>query len=219
MTSRQDRAKPPPEQLGFGFDKIREEQETAHLPSDIEQGIAHYRGMLEQHNAAMLAGDEKGAVAVQKEAVRLAVKLNDGEAGILGGPDAPGYVLMNGTAAAPGTVPIWGQKGDFDIKVGDTPVHIRMDGMLGIGRHCAIWPGFDATVVEPDKPFLSETGYRSFIGVHAKLVPGLTPDAFAREVIASYVKGECKGKLRSVKQEYRERYRQEKESPPKEIAR
>ena len=75
-----------PQQLGFGFDKIREEQETAHLPSEIEQGIAHYRGMLEKHNAAMLAGDEKGAASIQKEAVRLATKLNDGEPGILGGP-------------------------------------------------------------------------------------------------------------------------------------
>jgi len=212
MTSANDKAKPPPQQLGFGFDQIEKEKQTAHLASDIDTGIEQYRGLLEQHNAAMLAGDEKGAVAVQKEAVRLAVKLNDGEPGILGGPEAPGYVLMNGTAAVPGTVPIWGQKGEFDIKVGDTPVHIRMDGMLGISRHCNIWPGFDATVVEPDKPFVSETGYRSFIGVHAKLAPGLTPDVFAREVIQSYLKAECKGNLRPVKQEYRERYRQERDS-------
>jgi hypothetical protein len=203
-----------PQQLGFGFDKIREEQETAHLPSEMEQGITHYRSMLEKHNAAMLAGDERSAAAIQKEAVRLATKLNDGEPSILGGPAAPGYVLMNATAASPGTVPMWGQKGEFEVKVGDMPVRIRMDGMLGIGRHCAIWPGFDATVVDPEKPFFSETGYRSFIGVHAKLVPGLTTDAFAREVIQSYLKAECKGKLRPVKQEYRERYRQEKESPP-----
>ena len=182
-----------PQQLGFGFEKFREEQETAHLPSEIEHGVAHYRGMLEKHNAAMLAGDEKGAASIQKEAVRLATKLNDGEPGILGGPEAPGYVLMNATAAPPGSVPTWGQKGEFNVRVGDMPVHIRMDGMLGIGRHCAIWPGFDATVVEPDKPFLSETGYRSFIGVHAKLVPGLTPDAFAREVVQHHLKTECKG--------------------------
>jgi hypothetical protein len=113
---------------------------------------------------------------------------------------------MDATAAPPGTVPMWGQKGEFDAKVGNMPVHIRMDGMLDTGRLCSIWPGFDAIVVEPDKPFLSETGYRSFIGVHANLVPGLTPDMFAREAIASYIKGERKGKLRSVKQEYRGRY-------------
>jgi hypothetical protein len=207
------------EQLGFGFEQMAEEKETAHLPGEMEQGIAHYRGMLEQHNAAMLAGDEKGAVAVQKEAVRLAVKLNDGEPGILGGPEAPGYVLMNATAALPGTVPMWGQKGEFDIKVGEMPVHIKMDGMLGISRHCNIWPGFSAHAIDYDKPFLSETGFRSFIGVHANLVPGLTPDTFAREVIQHFLKTECKGKLRKIGATYVEREmarRAEKDNQQKE---
>jgi hypothetical protein len=124
-----------------------------HLPSEIEQGIAHYRGMLGEHNAAILAGDERRAAAIQKEAVRLATKLNGGEPGIPGGPEAPGYALMNATAAPPGTLPMWGQRGEFDIKTGDMPVNIRMDGMLGVGRDCAIWPEFDATVVDPDRPF------------------------------------------------------------------
>lgn len=42
---------------------------------------------------------------------------------------------------------------------------------------------------------------------------GTTPEEFAREVIAAHIRGECKGKVRPVKQEYRERYRQEKETP------
>jgi hypothetical protein len=61
-------------------------------------------------------------------------------------------------------------------------------------------------VVEFEKPFLSETGYRSFVGVHADLVPGLTPEVFVRKVIAEHIKGPCKGKLRPVKPEYRGRY-------------
>lgn len=194
-----------PEQLGFAFDKIREEQETAHLPNEIEQGIAHYRGMLEKHNTAMLAGDEKTAMDIRREANRLAVKLNGGEPGILGGRDAPGYLLMDGTAAAPGVVPAWGQKGEFDIKVGDMPVHIKMDGMLGICQSMSLWPGFEAHAADYDKPFLSETGFRSFIGVHADIAPGLTPDAFAREVIQHFLKTECKGKLRKIGANYVER--------------
>jgi hypothetical protein len=55
-------------QLGFGFEQIEEEKETAHLPSDMEAGIAAYRAMLENNNQAMLAGDEKAAMAVRKEA-------------------------------------------------------------------------------------------------------------------------------------------------------
>lgn len=195
-----------PEQLGFGFEKFQEEQETAHLPTEMEAGIIAYRAMLEQHNQAMLGGEERSVMAIRREANRLAVKLNGGEVGILGGPDAPGYALMDGTAAPAGTVPMWGQQGEFNIKVGDMPVHIKMDGMLGICQSMGIWPGFSANVVEPEKPFFSETGFRSFIGVHAASTPGLTPDVFAREVIASHIKQECKGRLRPVKEEYRGRY-------------
>ena len=45
------------EQLGFGFDAMAEEQETAHLPSGVDEGIAAYRAMLEKNDAAMRAGD------------------------------------------------------------------------------------------------------------------------------------------------------------------
>jgi hypothetical protein len=68
-------------------------------------------------------------------------------------------------------------------------------------------------------PFFSETGFRSFIGVHAEPTPGIKPDEFAREVIAAHIRGECKGKVRPVKQEYRERYTQGKDSPPGEFVR
>ena len=194
------------QQLGFGFDQMAEELETAHLPSEIAAGIEAYRKMIEDHDRAMRAGDEKSAMAVRKEANRLAVKLNGGEMGVLGGPAAPGYVLMRETAAHKGTIPLWGQEGDFNIDVNGTPVRIDMDGMLGICASMSLWPGFGAYAVDASKPFFSETGFRSFLGIHANLVPGLTPDAFAREVIASHIKGECKGKLRSIQQEYRSRF-------------
>lgn len=195
-----------PEQLGFGFDEIQEQQETAHLPSSMVEGIAAYRALLEKNHQAMLDGDEKAVMAIRKEANRLALKLNDDDPAILGGPDAPGYILMRETAAAPGAIPLWGQQGDFTITVGDMPVHVVMDGMIGVSAGLNVWPGFSSNVVEADKPFISDTGYRSFLGAHAQLVPGLTPDMFAREVIVAYIKDECKGRLRSVKQEYRGRY-------------
>ncbi|GAB4363606.1 MAG: hypothetical protein Kow0060_20440 [Methylohalobius crimeensis] len=39
--------------------------------------------------------------------------------------------------------------------------------MFGIGSTAFYWLGFSAHAVEFDKPFLSSTGYRSFLGVHA----------------------------------------------------
>jgi hypothetical protein len=194
------------QQLGFGFDDILEQEETAALPSTMDDGIAYYRALLEKHHEAMFAGDEATAMAIREEGNRLAVKLNNGEPGILGGADAPGYVLMRETAAQQGTVPMWGQRGDFTVTIDDMPVHIVMDGMMGACASMDIWPGFSANVVEPEKPFISETGYRSFLGVHADFVPGLTPDVFVSEVIAGHIKGACKGKLRPVKDEYRGRY-------------
>jgi len=53
--------------------------------------------------------------------------------------------------------------------------------------NCYHWLGFSARAVEFDKPFLSETGYRSFIAISGELEAGFTPDRFAGEVISAYV--------------------------------
>lgn len=49
-----------------------------------------------------------------------------------------------------------------------------------------------------ERHFLSESGYRSFLGIPADPQPGLTPDTFAREVIAAYVARELKGQLLAI---------------------
>src|ERR1035438_5525071 len=152
-----------PQQLGFGFDEMLREQEAAHLPSTMEESIAVYRAMVEKHHAAMVAGDEAGALEIRKEANLLAHKLDPENNGILAGPEAPGCFLANATAAPSGTVPMWGQEGDFTVTVGSIPVRVTMDGMFGICASMNVWPGFAAHAVEYDKPFLSETGYRSFL--------------------------------------------------------
>jgi hypothetical protein len=75
----------------------------------------------------------------------------------------------------------------------------------------SVWPGFAAHAVDYDKPFLSETGYRSFLGCHAEMVPGLTPDVFVREMLQQYVNSECKGKLRRIGAGYVEREKARRE--------
>jgi hypothetical protein len=194
------------EQLGFGFDEMLHEQETAHIPSTMEGAIPYYRKLIDRHHAAMLVGNVPAAMAIREEAHDLAVKVNGGKLlGISGGPDAPVHVLERATAAPAGTVPMWGQTGEFTINVGQMPVLIKQDGMFGIGASHMLWPGFGAHAVDYQKPFLSETGYRSFIGCHADMVPGTTPDAFAQEIIQAYVASECKGKQRKIERGYVER--------------
>lgn len=86
-----------------------------------------------------------------------------------------------------------------------------MDGMFGISASCVAWLGFSARAVEWEQPFISETGYRSFLGLGGELVPGLTPDAFARDVIAQHNKVALKGKPVAIKPEYRDRTQQRSE--------
>jgi hypothetical protein len=187
-----------PQQLGFGFDEMAEDERTAHLPATMEEAIPYYRGIIERHHAAMLAGDEPKVMEIRQEAHDLAIKLNGGEVlGICGGPDAPANVLERETAAAPGTVPMWGQEGSFTVDVNGTKVRIEQDGIFGVSTGSMFWPGFGAHAVDYQRPFISETGYRSFIGCHADVVPGITPDVFAAEMVKAYIDRECKGKLRS----------------------
>jgi hypothetical protein len=133
-----------PQQLGFGFDQMAEEQRIAYLPSTVEEAIPFYRKLLERHHAAMLAGDVRAAMKVREEAHELAVKVNGGDAGICGGPDAPAYVLERATAAAAGTVPLWGQTGSFTVDVNGMKVRIEQDGIFGTGAMHMTWPGFEA---------------------------------------------------------------------------
>jgi hypothetical protein len=205
-----------PQQLGFGFDDILREQETAHLPGTMDEAIPYYRKLIERHHEAMLAGDEAAAMKLRQEAHELAVKVNSGDAGICGGPDAPAYVLERATAAPTGTVPMWGQTGKFTINVCNMPVRIEQDGMFATGSLHMTLPAFEAHAVDYQKPFISETGYRVFIGVHADMVPGITPDVFARRMIEAYVAKECKGKLRKIERGYVDREmarRAEKDKP------
>jgi hypothetical protein len=81
----------------------------------------------------------------------------------------------------------------------------EMEGIFGIGASVTTWPGFSAHAVDWNAPFLSETGYRSFLGLSGTLMAGMTPDAFAREAVSAHIARDLKGKLRTIKPEYRTR--------------
>lgn len=181
------------------------ERETAHLPDTMEEGLRFYRILLRQHHAAMLSAYVGETMRLREEARKLALRLNGGEPGILAHKDTPGHVLERETAAAPDKLPLWGQIGSYVIDVGDLKVHIELDGIFGIGSCAFYWPAFSARAVEFDRPFLSSTGYRSFLGVQVDPVPGLSPDAFTRRVIESFIANELKGRLVPIGRKYRQR--------------
>lgn len=180
------------------FDKA-----TAHLPGAMHEALPFYRRMIERHHAAMLAASIDEAMSIREEAHRLAEKLNGGACGIIASADAPGCVLERETAAPAGSFPLWGQAGEFIVTVGAMRVRVEMDGMFGIGSTFCPFPGFCAHAVDRDRPFLSETGFRSFLGISGDLVPGLTPEAFARAAIAHHVERELKGRLKTIEHRHR----------------
>ncbi len=181
----------------------RQEKAHGHLPGTMEEALPFYRALIEQHHAAMLAGDIVAVQRIRGEADGLALKLNNYEPGILADDDAPGCVLARATRAPDGAIPLWGQEGSFIVTRGAMRVRIELEGMFGIASSFMPWPGFSAHALEWDKPFLSETGYRSFLGVGGALEPGHTPESFCSAIIEAYVTRELKGRLRKIAPQYR----------------
>lgn len=201
-----------PGQLGFDDlltnadeqNRAREfERETGHMPSTMKDALPFFRALLEEHHAAMIDGEVDRVFELREEARKLALRLNNGDTGIIAGPSAPGCVLEKETAAAPGEVPIWGQSGEFIVDAAGTRARIVIDGIFGIGSSVSFWHGFGAHCVDRSKPFISETGYRSFIGIHANAAAGITPDKFARMVLEAHVARELKGRLVAIDAKYR----------------
>jgi hypothetical protein len=144
---------------------------TAHLPDTMEDAVGFFRALIARHHEAMLAAEMATVMAMREEAALLALRLNYGEPGIIANEKAPGSVLRARTAAEDGTIPIWGQSGAFTVTACGMQVRLEIDGMFGIGATFMYWPGLSAHALDRDKPFLSETDYRSFLGVGADEKP------------------------------------------------
>ncbi len=181
------------------------DRQTAHLPGGMDEAIPFFRELIAKHHAAMLAADVAEVMRLREEAHLLAVKLNGGNAGICAHPDAPAYVLARATQAEPGSVPLWGQTAMFEVAVAGAAVRIEMDGIFGIGGSTCFWLGFSAHAVDWQRPFISETGYRSFLGMGADPVPGLIPAAYVEQCIMAHVGRELRGRLVVIEPRYRDR--------------
>lgn len=164
----------------------------AHLPSAMPEGIAYFRGLIARYNEALLAADIDGAQAICDEAHDLAYKLGGYESGILAKPDSAGRVLDNETAAPEGQVPLWGQRGNFQLP--DFNARIEMNSIFGIGSPL---PGFAAHAIDRSRPFLSPTGYRSFLGLRS-LAEGLSTADYVCEALRSFIARELRGKLCTI---------------------
>lgn len=200
-----------PDQLGFDallLDAAADnaarlfEQETAHLPEGWADALAFHRQQIADHHVAMLANDFETAMAIRNDAYLLERKLDGGKGGILAGEDAPGCKLDAQAQAAEGDVPLWGQSGCFEVEAAGMTARVEMGGMFGIGATAMTYLGFSLRAVDIEKPFLSETGYRSFLGLSVTPEEGMTTDAFVRRVMELHVRTELRGKLLRIDPKY-----------------
>jgi len=178
------------------------DRETAHLPGTWEDALKFHRRQIADHHAAMLANDFEAAHSIRDDAHLLATKLNGGKGGILAGEDAPGCRLDAQAAATRGHVPLRGQSGCFEIKAAGMAAQVEMGGMFGIGATAMPYLGFSVRAVDSGKPFLSETGYRSFLDVSVSPGIGMTAEDFVRRVMETHVEAELRGKLLRINPDY-----------------
>lgn len=177
----------------------RMEHEHGAMPSEFTDGVAYYRDLIAEHHDAMMRSDVAVVMKLRKRASALAQRLNGDQLGYLV-EGAAGSLLIEETKAADGVIPLWGQHGNFIIEVHSMRVRIALDGMLGICSSSMYWPGFSTHIVDKDKPFLSETGYRSFLGLNMAAAPDLTPELFISSVVASYIAETRKSSRRKAQQ-------------------
>lgn len=179
------------------------ERETAHLPCTMEEAIEFYRRQIDLHHAAMLDNDFDAAIAIREEAHLLARKLNGNQPGIIAHHDAPGCVLAREVTATSGAVPLWGQDGTFQMTAANMALQVTMEGIFRIGGCYMPYCSFSVRAVDQDKPFLSSTGYRSFLDVSVSPKPGMDTKQFVHRVVEIHVEKELGNRLFPIAEQYR----------------
>lgn len=132
---------------------------AATLPADRAGLLAAALGAISTMHAAVLEANAKAADAAADRYEAVVWKLNGGTffgARDVANPNAAGHLVERHCSAAPGTVPMWGQRGEFLITVSGVRAVVELRD--GFGRYRV---GFAFHVVDADKPFISETGYKS----------------------------------------------------------
>jgi hypothetical protein len=108
-------------------------------------------------NAAVLADDSETTTAASNRYEAAVWKLNDGTFfGCRANKNSAGRVIDRHCRAIPGTVPMWGQAGEFIIEVDGIRALVEVSDGFGLVR-----PHYSFHAVDLGQPFISETGYRS----------------------------------------------------------
>ena len=201
--------KSPPGQTSMfeAFERAEFERQTAYLPATIDEGVPYLLDLFRRLDDAVMASDVDAFERITQQAEDLAIRLNGGTNFGMCVDDGAAHQLERRTRATDGAIPLWGQQGDFVIDVRGMPVRIEFDGIYGVS-----FPGFAAHAVDYAKPFISNTGYRSFLGYSGHFGGGIGTGQYAHDVIATHIddkKYGLKGKLETIGAEYVARHHAE----------
>ncbi|MBV6831308.1 klcB [Xanthomonas euvesicatoria] len=151
----------------------------AEVPTDRDELLAAAVAAVVEIDVAIMRGDGAAAEAASDRYEAVIWKMNGGtHVGSMADHDAPGQVIERHCAAVPGDVPLWGQRGQFLVADGDMRALVEYESGYGgpLGAH------FQFHVIDLDRPFISETGYRS----HFDTARGcMTVDEVARGILAA----------------------------------
>jgi hypothetical protein len=157
---------------------------AATLPKDRAGLLACALEAVGALHAAVLTVDDKAAAAAADRYEAVIWKLNGrtffGAHSVVN-PDAAGHLVEQHCRAQPGAVPLWGQRGEFLITV--SGVRAVAELRDGFGRFRV---GFAFHAVDADKPFISETGYKSHFEAYGG---GRTVEQVAIGVFSTYLAG------------------------------
>ncbi len=165
----------------------------------VESGVQLASGLPADHDALLavvldaLRSCDAGVIAGDWDEVRKAGLLWNAAVWKLNGetfdgcrddrnPKAAGLLVDRLCRAIPGTPPLWGQLGEFVIEVNGVRCLVECGHGFG-GLHSL---HFNFYAVDLDRPFISDTGYRSHF---ADAVAGSTVLAAAESAFSGYLVG------------------------------
>jgi hypothetical protein len=176
----------------------RAAQLAASMPSDPAILLDVAADAVRALHAAVLAGDADVAAEADDRYEAVIWKLN-GERffGCMADEGSAGRVVERHCRAVPGTVPLWGQSGAFVVAVNGMRVIVEVSDRIGswIGTNRV---SFEFHAVDLDRPFISETGYRSH---YDSPRAGRSVDQVAAAILAEFQKGNPK----MIESDYRDR--------------
>jgi hypothetical protein len=186
---------------------MKRRRELAKNPALIKAALPGFLDLLREFDACMKADDIAAAMLVHEKADKYAADLQGGNFGMLC-LDGAAHLLERAAAAPDGELPMWGQRGNFIVRVGLTPIRFEVDGIFGV---CDPFH-FSIHAVKWDKPFPSETGYRSFFQSMAHVPVGATVADWVTDCVNGYIRENCKKGLPMIAFENRDRHENDPEN-------